>query len=67
MAHLSASTPLSELRKFTQGRRPRAEFEARLVRSVEQSMRVEGYPVSEANVRSSADRILLGDNERSAR
>lgn len=69
MVRLTPSTPLSELRQFAQRRRrSTAEFEARLVRSVEQSMRVEGYSVSEADVRSSADRILLGDNdERSSR
>ncbi len=67
MAHLSPSTLLSELRQLTRVRRPRTEFEARLVRSVEQSMRVEGYPISEANVRASADRILLGDNEQGSR
>lgn len=68
MVRLNPSTPLSELRQLTQVRRSRAEFEARLVGSVEQSVRVEGYSVSEANVRSSANRILLGDNdERSSR
>lgn len=63
MRRLTPSTPLSELRQLTQTR-SHADFEDRLVRSVEQSMRVEGYVVSEDDVRSSADRLLLGTPSR---
>ncbi len=57
--NLSPSTRLSELRQL--GPLPVAVAQNRLVRSVQQSMRVEGYPVSENDVRSSAALILKTD------
>jgi len=51
-------TPLSELRRLMERPAPLAESTERLVRSVEQSMRVEGYPVSHTDAVSSAERVL---------
>ena len=47
---------VSELRQLAP--LPCALVEERLVRSVQQSMRVEGYPLTETEVRSSAARVL---------
>jgi hypothetical protein len=53
-----ATTPLSELRKLLERPIRAAEQTERLLRSVEQSLRVEGYPVSHADAVSSAARVL---------
>ena len=51
-------THLSELLRFLVRPIRPADSMDRLVRSVEQSMRVEGYPVSQADVLLSAERVL---------
>lgn len=61
--HLDPSTPLSVLRQFVEASSRPADI-TRLVRNVEQSLRVEGYRVSESDVRSSAVRVLQVTNER---
>jgi hypothetical protein len=60
---VSSTSRLSELQELARRAVPRAEVSARMVRSVEQSMRVEGYPVSEAEVRLSAERVLRAAGE----
>ena len=62
MSRLDSSTPLRLLLKAVADATPRASDISRLVRNVEQSMRVEGYAVSENDVRSSAARILGVDS-----
>ena len=51
-------THLSELLRLLDRPIRPADSMDRLVRSVEQSMRVEGYPVSQADVLLSAERVL---------
>jgi hypothetical protein len=51
-------TPLSELRKLLDTPVSPAEGLERLARSVEQSMRVEGYQVSHDDAVSAAERVL---------
>lgn len=56
---LKPTTRLSELRQ--QPPSDETDGTARLVRSVQQSMRAEGYPISETDVRASAARVLKND------
>jgi hypothetical protein len=53
-----SSTPLSELRKLLEKPATSAEGVDRLARSIEQSMRVEGYPVSHEDAVSAAELVL---------
>lgn len=62
MTRLNSSTPLSVLRQAVANASPRATDITRLVRNVEQSMRLEGYNVSENEVRLSAARVLGVDS-----
>lgn len=55
---ITPASRLSELQELAKAPVSLADSTARVVRGVEQSMRVEGYPVSEGEVRSSAARIL---------
>ncbi len=55
---VTARTPLSELRRLLKSPANAVDSMDRLARSVEQSMRVEGYPVSHAEALSSAERVL---------
>jgi hypothetical protein len=55
---ITADSRLSELRELAHGATPSGIVSARMVRSIQQSMRVEGYPVTEDQVRSSAERVL---------
>lgn len=61
MNRLGPSTRLSEL-LVANAQRPPQEGCERLARSIEQSMRVEGYPVSLSEVRLSAERLLAERN-----
>ena len=63
---IAATTTLSELQKLARGTARPAGSDDGLVRSIEQSMRVEGYPVSELAVRDAAAR-MLGRSMRSSR
>ena len=56
---VTRGTPLSELRKLVERPVSAADSMESLVRSVEQSMRVEGYPVSHADAVAAAKRVLL--------
>jgi len=58
MPRLNPATRLSELRERAQTLGSTCEVDARLVRSVEQSLRVEGYAVTEADVRLGVTRVL---------
>ena len=55
---LNPTTRLSELRQWVNAPRSTADLDARLIRSIQQSLRVEGYDVAETNIRSSVERIL---------
>ncbi len=61
---LDPSTPLSVLRRIIEASSRPADI-TQLVRNVEQSLRVEGYRVSEADVRASAARVLHLDRNQS--
>jgi len=60
---VDSSSRLSELRELAREATPGGVVSARMVRSVQQSMRVEGYPVTEDQVRSSAERVLRAAGE----
>jgi len=55
---VSSAFRLSEIRTLASGAPPGVQGRSRLCHSVEQSMRVEGYAVSEQDVRLAADRVL---------
>ncbi len=54
---VTANTHLSELHRLLE-QAAGESGRARLIRSVEQSMRAEGYPVSHEEAVSAADRVL---------
>ena len=60
MQRVTGRTRLSDLHKVAKESRPSNHLEEvlRLVRSVQQSLEVEGYPASEASVREAADRVF---------
>lgn len=55
---ITAKTRLSELRRLLEEPVFKAQARERLVRSVEQSLRVEGYTVSHEEALAAAERIL---------
>ena len=55
---ITSKTPLSELRTAVRDGAPRADNLERLVRNIEQSLRVEGYVVSRSDIETSAMRAL---------
>lgn len=56
---ITGSTRLSELRSIAQNTKPsRALIGQRMVRTIQDSMRVEGYPVSQRTIRQVAREVL---------
>jgi hypothetical protein len=54
---VTRKTKLSELRRLVRDRKP-TEGRARMIRSIQQSMRVEGYDVSAEVVAAAVDRVF---------
>jgi len=58
MAAIREDMTLEELRALVARAKPRPGVSERLVRSIQQSMRVEGYDVTTEEVRTMAEEIL---------
>ena len=54
---ITRATKLSEVRRLLKDRKP-TEGRARMIRSIQQSMRVEGYDVSAEVVASAVDEVF---------
>jgi hypothetical protein len=62
VTRVTSATKLSELQRLVRERRA-SGGRVRMIRSIQQSMRVEGYDVSEQVIDAAVDRVL-GDRSR---
>jgi hypothetical protein len=58
MVRISRDSPLAELVEIVKATPPTRGVRAEFVRSVQQSLRVEGYVLSEAEVRRAVENVL---------
>lgn len=64
MADVTRTTKLSTLKAARRSRAGTEAVPARMVRSIRQSLRVEGYDVPERIIREAAERVLRMDRTR---